>query len=56
MPEHRNLYYLFLEEQQQNLMPEDRNREIRKNLENYFKKIKPPWNSRPPTISEEKSP
>lgn len=42
MKEHYNIYYLFLEDRAKNPVPDDRNEAIRKNIENFYKKIKPP--------------
>lgn len=42
MEQHYNLYYLFLEDKTQNPMREEKVMEIRKNIENFYKKIKPP--------------
>lgn len=43
MADHYNLYYILLEDKAQNPMPEQRARKIRKNIEKFYKKIKPPW-------------
>lgn len=48
-----NLYYILLEDQQRNSMSEKSNEKIQKNIENYFKKIKPPWSPNPPNIIKE---
>lgn len=53
MSPHYNLYYIFLEDQQRHPMPEEQYLRIRKNLENFYKKIKPPWISLPPNIIQE---
>ena len=37
-----NLYYIFLEDKQQNPMPPEQTEKILKNLKEIFKKIKPP--------------
>lgn len=50
MVRHYNLYYLFLEDRERNPMVEHRKKEIQKNLEKFYKKIKPPPKSKPPTI------
>ena len=42
MDKHQNLYYLFAADKAKNPMPEQKKEEIRKNLENFYKKIKPP--------------
>lgn len=42
MQKHYNLYYLFLEDREQNPMSVDRNLEIRKNVEIFYKEMKPP--------------
>lgn len=47
MKEHYNLYYIFLEDMQRHPMSEERNVQIRKNIENFYKKIKPPWQPNP---------
>lgn len=52
---HYNLYYLFLEDQQKHPIPEDKCLQIRNNLENFYKKIKPPWKSQPPSIIREEN-
>ena len=54
MAEHFVLYYLFLEDQRANPMPEDRNRQVRKNIEKFYQKIKPPPFSRPLTSIRDK--
>ena len=37
-----NLYYIYLEEKQKNPLPRRADQRIRKILEKYFKRIKPP--------------
>jgi len=49
---HYNLYYLFLEDKEKHPMSDRGNQAIRKNVENFYKKIKPPWNSQPLISSE----
>lgn len=56
MKEHYNLYYIFLEDMRRNPMSEERSAQIRKNLENYYKKIKPPWQNNPLRIIGDGSP
>lgn len=48
MGKHHNLYYLLLEDQQQNLIDIQAKERIKKNIENFYKEIKPPWNVIPP--------
>jgi hypothetical protein len=40
--EHYNLYYLFLEDKEKHPLSAQRSETIRKNIEKYFRKIKPP--------------
>lgn len=47
---HYNLYYLFLEDRERNPMDAGRKKEIQKNIEKFYEKIKPPPNAKPPTI------
>lgn len=47
---HFNLYYILLEDQKANPMDPAVSEKISKNLENYYKKIKPPWDPNPPNI------
>lgn len=42
MAEHYNLYYLFAQDKARHPMPEDKKEEIRKNIEIFYQKIKPP--------------
>jgi len=42
MAQRYNLYYLFLEDKAKNPLPPQKKTEIEKNLEKFFKKIKPP--------------
>ena len=56
MKDHYNLYYIFLEDMQRHPMSEKRNAEIRKNLDNFYRKIKPPWEDKPPNIIGDESP
>ena len=56
MDNHYNLYYLFLEDQQRNPMDPDARDQIRKNIENFYKKIKPPWEADPPNSIRERKP
>jgi len=42
LPEHYNLYYLFLEDKLKHPLPVEKFSEIQKNLEKFFKKINPP--------------
>lgn len=55
MAEHYNLYYIFLEEKQENPMPTQRILQMQKNIENFYKKIKPPWQEKPPNIIQDKN-
>jgi uncharacterized protein YicC (UPF0701 family) len=48
--------YLFLEDKQQHPMPEDQYRQMRKNLVEFYRKIKPPWISLPPGIRRDEEP
>lgn len=48
---HYNLYYLFLEDKQKHPLPEHRANTIRKNIEKFFKNIKPPAFSKPLNIT-----
>lgn len=48
MAKHYNLYYLFLEDQARHPMPEQEKIRVQKNLEEFFKKLKPPPVSNPP--------
>lgn len=50
---HNNLYYLFLEDQQKNPMDQSASDRIRKNIENYYKEIKPPWKANLPNSIKE---
>jgi hypothetical protein len=54
LKEHSNLYYLLLEDMERNPLPEQKKMEIQKNIEKFYKKIKPPWNSQPLTITKDK--
>lgn len=56
MKAHYNLYYIFLEDMRQHPMPEERNVEIRKNIEIIYRKIKPPWKSSPLNITKKGRP
>ena len=51
-----NLYYLLLEDQQRHPMRPEADEKIRKNLEEFYKKIKPPWISQPPSITRDEEP
>ena len=42
MKAHYNIYYLFLEDQKKHPLSEQVREAIRKNIEKYFKKLKPP--------------
>ena len=48
MAKRYNLYYLFLEDMQKHPLSEERSQQIRKIIEKYYKKIKPPGKSIPP--------
>ena len=54
MDKHKNLYYIFLEDQQRNPMDQEAKERIQKNIEKIYQKIKPPWKPNPPNISKEK--
>ena len=54
MKVHYNLYYLYLEEQEQHPLSTQQSETIRKNIEKYFEKIKPPWKPLPLINSEQK--
>lgn len=56
MARHYNIYYLFLEDKEQNPMREEKALEIQKNIENFYKKIKPPWDVDPPISRREENP
>lgn len=47
LKKHYNLYYIFLEDKNNNLMSQERRQEIKKYLENFYKEIKPPWTEKP---------
>ncbi len=55
MPAKYNLYYILQEEHCRSPMPQDKYLQIRKNLEKYYEKIKPPWDSLPPHIRPEEN-
>ena len=40
---HSNLYYILLEDQQKNPMDPASREQMRVNLENFYREIKPPW-------------
>ena len=40
MPEHYNLYYILLEDQQNNPMSETRNRQIRQAVELHYRRLR----------------
>lgn len=42
MEKHANLYYLFLDDEKKNQIPENRNTEIRKSIALYYNALKPP--------------
>lgn len=48
MPQHYNLYYLFLEDMRRYPISEKRNQEIQKVIEDFCKRIEPPWLLAPP--------
>jgi hypothetical protein len=52
---HYNLYYLYLEEQEKHPLSTQQSETIRKNIEKYFEKIKPPWKPLPLISSEQRS-
>ena len=56
MTKHFNLYYLFLEDQQKNPMDEVSKKKIQKNIENYYREIKPPGKSMPPNSRGDEDP
>lgn len=43
MPDHYNLYYLFLEDQRNNPMDPQAKARIQHKIEAFYKKTKPPW-------------
>lgn len=47
MAKHYNLYHLLLEDQQRNPMDPDARDQVQKNIEEFYKKIKPPWEAKP---------
>ena len=53
MKEHYNLYYLFLEDKENCCLSAQQSEAVRKNIENFFGKIKPPWKSLPLISSEQ---
>lgn len=55
MAKHNNLYYLLLEDQQKNPLDKKASERIQKNIENFYREIKPPWNPSPPNSIKEKS-
>ena len=55
MKEHYNLHYLLLEDMEQHPLPDIQRDFIRKNIENFFEKIKPPQNAQP-LITRERNP
>ena len=56
MDGHYNLYKLFLEDKRKNPMPEQKVMNIRKNLEKFFKTLKPPEISQPLIITTGEEP
>ena len=54
MADHYNLYYLFQEDQARHPMPEHHKKRVQKNLEKFFKNIKPDPISNPPNIRTHK--
>ena len=56
MTKHFNLYYLFLEDQQKNPMDEVSREKIQKNIEKYYREIKPPGKSMPPISRGDEDP
>ena len=42
MKKHANLYYLFLDDEKKNQIPENRNTEIRKSIALFYAAMKPP--------------
>lgn len=56
MARHYNIYYLFQEDKERNPMREEKALEIQKNIENFYKKIKPPWPVEPPISRREETP
>lgn len=53
MDKHYNLYYIFLEDKAKNPMNPKRFSEMQKFFENFYKSIKPPGFSLPPTNRRE---
>lgn len=56
MATRKNLYYILLEDQQKNPMSQEAKERIQKNIENIYRKIKPPWRANPPNIRKDKDP
>lgn len=51
MKRHYNLYYLFWEDQAERRLSEKEKWKIQKIIENFYKKLKPPWLMIPPSSS-----
>lgn len=51
--EHYNLYYIFLEDWEQNPMPEAHSEKVLKKILEIFQKNKTVWNPTPPKKAEE---
>ena len=56
MAKHYNLYYLFLEDQRENPMDPIAKERIQKNIEKFYREIKPPWNANPLSSIEDEVP
>ena len=56
MAKHYNLYYLFLADQQENSMDLAAKEKIKKNIEKFYREIKPPWESNPLSSIEDEVP
>lgn len=48
MKPHYNIYYLFLEEMQKQVLSEISNTRIRKRIEAFYESLKPPWSQTQP--------
>ena len=50
MAQHYNLYHLLLEDQQKNPMEQNARNRVQKNIEEFFRYLKPPWEDKPLNI------
>lgn len=48
MSQHYVLFYFFHKDKEKHLLSEEKKCEILKNLEIFYKELKPPWQSSPP--------